>query len=44
MTQKLLLTLSIMLILSSLSAQKTITGVVTDAETGDPIPGVNVII
>jgi len=40
MTQKLLLTLSIMLILSSLSAQKTITGVVTDAETGDPIPGV----
>jgi len=44
MKQKLLLTLSALLIFSSLSAQRTITGVVTDAETGDSIAGANIIV
>jgi len=44
MKQKLLLTLSALLIFSSLSAQRTITGVVIDEESNEPIPGVNILI
>jgi len=42
MKQKLLLLLTIILISSSLYAQRIITGVVTDAETGDRIPGASI--